>query len=586
MLMALLETPVNAEDIGLTARVDNNEISLGDTLHLSLTVKGVLNAPEPNLPPLSDFRIRSSSTASSTQIINGQRTVSVTYNYQLVPLKAGSFTIDPAILELAGVTYQSNPVLIVVSEPGAHSPAKKSPAYIEAFVSNANPYVNEQLIYTFRLYRRVQARNLDLSISFEDGIFRKEDMGDAKIFSRTINGIQYQIHELTTALYPIRSGDVEISPATLEIDLLAKSPNSPRQSPFPQIFDNRFFGSRANWLHKTLRSQPLAVSIRPLPKAGKPVKFSNIVGDLDISATIGKKELKAGDTTTLTVTLNGSGALKGYLLPLPKLSDGFKIYPDKPEFKLSVQQNTLMGEKIFKFALVPLKPGHKILPSITLSYFDPARNKYLIKKTTPISLTIEPAEFPENLNSAENFKPKKSNTKNSIETTGEDILPIHTRLSDFEEVSANGSDVILLTGRLVAPPVLFLLFTVYIRFNQKLKHDKAFARNRKAFKIARQKLKKLSSSSGPPPRDFAKKLSDIFREYVGNKLNIQGKALTSFEVEQKLIDQDYPKEQAEQTRVLWGKYESLQYAPTTDSKNNLDMIDESLRLLNQLEKKS
>lgn len=585
-LLTGLASPVIADGIGISARVDKNDVSLEDSIQLSLTVDGVMNAPEPQLPPLPEFRIRSSATSSSTQIINGLRKVSVTYNYQLIPLKTGSLIIKPATLELAGVIYRSEPITISVSKPDLNQPKSTSPAYVETFISNANPYVNEQVIYTFKLFRRVEARNLDLRMSYEDSDFRKEEMGKSKTYSRTINGIQYKIHELSTALYPIHAGKVEIEPAILEMDLMERNGNSTRRSPLSSFFNDPFFGSRASWIHKTLRSRPIPVQVRPLPENGKPKNFSNIVGGLTISADIGKKELEVGDTTTLTVTVKGPGSIKNLSLSLPEMEDRFKVYPDQPESQLTVKDNTLKGEKVFKFALVPLKEGNRALPPIALPYFDPGKKKYLVVKTTPIALNILPGEKNENLKIAEPFLEKEQNTKYSVQSIGEDILPIHTLLSDFENGLMKGPDYLLFAGSMIVPPALFLLFTAYSRYNQRLKYDIAFVRNRKAFKVAHQKLKHLSASSDPNPREFAKNLSEIFREYIGNKLNVQGKAITSLEVERKLIDRNYPQDQAALTRTLLGKYESLQYAPPNDLNNNRDLIGESLNLLNLLEKKA
>ncbi|MFQ5444474.1 MAG: hypothetical protein ACE5EK_07650, partial [Nitrospinales bacterium] len=144
------------------------------------------------------------------------------------------------------------------------------------------------------------------------------------------------------------------------------------------------------------------------------------------------------------------------------------------------------------------------------------------------------------------------------------------------------SDIFLYTAGLVVPPVLFLLFTGYLRYSLRLRYDIAFVRNRKAYKVANQKLKHLSISLEENPRKFGRKLSEIFREYIGNKLNLPGKAITSAEVERKLIDRQYPEEQAVSTRKLLEKYENLQYAPDNFNKND-DLINESRNLLNQLE---
>ncbi len=586
LIVSGLASPAIAGEIGLTARVDNNNVTLEDSIQLSLTVNGVMNAPEPQLPPLPDFKVRSSTQSSSTQIINGKRSVAVTYNYQLAPLKTGSLIIKPAILMLAGVAYRSDPITVSVSKPDPNLQATRSPAYVETSISNANPYVNEQVIYTFKLFRRVEAKNFNLKMSYEDNDFRKEDMGDAKTYPRTINGVQYKVHELSTALYPIHSGTVEIPPAILDLDLINLARNSSRRNRFSGFFNDPFFGSRATLVHKTIRSKPIQVQVRPLPKTGKPYNFSNIAGSLTLSADIGKKELKVGDTTTLTVTVKGPGSVKNLSLSLPEMKDRFKIYPDQPESKLTIQGNNLKGEKIFKFALVPLKDGNNILPSIPLPYFDPGTKKYITAQTKPVALTVHPAGDSENLNFTGSSPSQVPGTKNSVQMMGEDILPIHTQLSDFEKSQAPEARYFVFAGATLVPPFIFFLFTAYTRYHRRLKYDTAFVRNRKAFKVAHHKLKSLSGSAESNPKELVKSLSEIFREYIGNKLNLQGKAITSLEVERKLIDCDYPQEQAVSTRALLEKYESLQYAPPGDSRQNNGLIDESLSLLNQLEKQA
>jgi len=571
----------HAEEISISARVDKNQLSLEDSAQLSVTVHGVQNAPEPHLPELPDFKIRSGGTSSSTQIINGKMSVAVTYSYLLAPQNTGTFTIGPATLVLAGVTYRTEPITLTVSPPDQTSRKESSPAFVETSISNENPFVNEQVIYTFKLYRRVEARNFNLSMAYEEKDFRKEDLGDAKVVSRVINGVQYQVHELSVALIPIHSGHVEIPPATLELDLINRSKNSQRRNPFPGFFDDSIFGSRSSSAHKILRSNPLRVNVRPLPEKGKPKNFSNLVGKVNLSATLGKSKLEVGDTTTLTVTVTGPGLVKGLSLDLPEMEDAFKIYPDQPESRTISKENDLIGEKIFKFALVPLKSGQVTLPSITLPYFDPVKEAYQKAMTPPTTLTILPAGDKEKLNTTESTRSNENEAGNNIKILGEDILPIHTRLDDFEEEPL--SDISLYTAGLVIPPVLFLLFTGYVRYNLRLKYDTAFVRNRKAYKVANQKLKHLSSSPENNSREFAKILSEIFREYIGNKLNLQGKAITSMEVERKLMERHFPKEQAISTRKLLEKYESLQYAPNNFTTSD-DLIDESRDLLNQLEK--
>ena len=117
-----------------------------------------------------------------------------------------------------------------------------------------------------------------------------------------------------------------------------------------------------------------------------------------------------------------------------------------------------------------------------------------------------------------------------------------------------------------------------------MKHDVAFYRRRNAYKDATLRLKKMSEHSDPSsPKEFGRELSEILREYVGNKLNLQGKAITAEEVEIRLKESGY--ESAEVTRKLLERCETLQFAPTTRGSTK-ELLGESENLIKLLEKQS
>ena len=93
------------------------------------------------------------------------------------------------------------------------------------------------------------------------------------------------------------------------------------------------------------------------------------------------------------------------------------------------------------------------------------------------------------------------------------------------------------------------------------------------------------SSSDMDLKDLVRELSQIIREYVGNKLNLQGTAFTSREVEEKLTKNHYENQKSSAVRRLLEKCESMQYIPIATGKNN-ELIDESIHLLKELEKQA
>lgn len=572
-----LSSPSYAEDIRVLATVDRNSITLEDSLQLSITLQGTQNTPPPELPSLPDFRVTSSGTSSSTQIINLKRSVSITYKYRLTPMNIGQFKIGPARIRANGKVYTTQPITVVVQKPTVQNKSADKSIFIETLVSKKTAYVGEQLFYTFKLFHRIEAKNFDLSMPFGSSYFQKEDLGKAQSYQNVINGIQYQVQEISVALFPIKPGKAEIPPAMLDLDIYHRTRSNRRG-----FFNDPFFGQGIRAEHKVLRSKPLSVEILALPEKNKPVDFKNIIGQFNIQAELGKNNLEVGDTTTLTITVSGKGNIRGVAFPEPDLNRQFKVYPDQPEFNQTVAGNQITGKKVFKFALVPLQSGTVTLPSLSLVYFDPVAKDYQQIKTSPITLTVQPSSNEETLHHVQSNSTNNIITKPEIEILAEDILPIHTQLNDFQNVK-NEISTSTLIG-FVSPALLFVMAAFFIRQQKRLTTDVAFYRNQKAYKIASQKMENLERSQISESKEFVSELSEILREYIGDKLNLQGKAITAAEVEHKLKESDYQASAANNTRKLLEKCETLQYTPVS-SGNNLELLNESQNIIKILEKK-
>ena len=456
-------------------------------------------------------------------------------------------------------------------------------AFVEAELSSKKGYIGEQLVYTFRLFHRIDAKNLNLQLPFDSKWFHKENLGEPKAYIKIINGIQYHVQELSMAIFPLMGGLIDIPASIIELDLLYKTQNRNRQDPFSQFFNDPFFSQRTRAEHKVLRTKPISIKVLPLPAKGKPKNLKNTIGSFDIISNLGKNDLEVGDTTTLTITVSGNGNLRGVFFPEPNLKNLFKVYPDQPEFNQTVRGNQITGKKVFKFALVPLKPGAAKLPAFTFSYFDPTVKDYRQAQTNPIEINVRPSSSQETLNLVQSNSPSNVITKPEIEILAEDILPLHTKLDDFNNINTKiGISTVL---EFTYPAIFFLICAFFIRQKKRLTTDMAFYRSQKAYKTASQKLKSLTRSKNIDSKEFTSELSEILREYIGDKLNMKGKAITAAEVEYKLKKLDYQINQVNIARNLLEKCDTLQYAPEVFG-NNQELLNETQGLIKILEKKS
>jgi len=213
-LLLALNTAWSA-DIQATASVDRKEITLEDSVNFSIVVEGTQSASPPDLPPLDSFTVRARGSSSSFQIINGDRSSSITYNYVLLPKKTGTFTIAPATISIDGKPYRTAPITLIVKKASARANAPRM-IFAKMVVSNKKPFVQEQITATLQVFHIFQIRNIDVNIGFPG--FREESLKEPVQNTRIVDGIRYSTYEISTSLFPMRPGKVEIPAQIIELD--------------------------------------------------------------------------------------------------------------------------------------------------------------------------------------------------------------------------------------------------------------------------------------------------------------------------------------------------------------------------------
>ena len=168
-----------AQNVQVRASAPSN-VAVGQQFNLtySCSEKATIN-----LPYLADFDILGgpqTSSSSSIQIINGQMTSTSNYSYTYVlrAKKEGTFEIPSAVAVVDGKNVHSNKLQIRVSADNTQSSGqanKQNPSsqsqginekdfFIKAFVSNTNPYVEEEVIVRYKLYLPAQVQRYQASI--------------------------------------------------------------------------------------------------------------------------------------------------------------------------------------------------------------------------------------------------------------------------------------------------------------------------------------------------------------------------------------------------------------------------------------
>src|ERR1041385_830810 len=99
-----------ADSPSVTAVLSNSEVALGETVELQIKVTGPGDARPPEEISIDGLEIHATGQSRQFEIHNFSTSSSVTYNYTILPLRAGKFTI-PAQTVLAGGKILRTPEL-------------------------------------------------------------------------------------------------------------------------------------------------------------------------------------------------------------------------------------------------------------------------------------------------------------------------------------------------------------------------------------------------------------------------------------------------------------------------------------------
>ena len=418
-LSLLLISPLGA--VSITLSVDQNSVDLEESIEAKVTIHGVQDAPPPQIKNLSAFQVQQRGKSTRIQIINGQTTRSVVYPFTLYPKREGQFLIGPATTQVQGNLLKSQQITLKVSQSSSNQQEK--PYSLEAELSQPTAYLNEQVIYTFRFSTRIRLADAQFEPpTFKD--FWQEELGKIKKYQKQIKGVTWLVNEFKIALFPTKVGRLKIPESTLMAEFVL---GSSRHSPFDSFFGNSFFSS-SRTKQVRLKTKSLELFVKPLPEEGRPPSFSGLVGKIKMNSQLSQKTMSVGDSSTLTLTLQGESNLRDAQIS-SSTWDKVKIYDDEPTLQISPSNGRLLGTKTFKKAIVPVSPGQFKLPPLTLNYFDPKEKEYKVLSTPEIELNVSPGKG-EGLSHIS--APSPSLKKRKIEILGRDIMPLKRNLKSLQ----------------------------------------------------------------------------------------------------------------------------------------------------------
>lgn len=381
-LLLWLSPLARAQDSPITAWVNSNSVSSDELVVLTVkVVDDSAQQPRPLLPRLDGLAVVDLDIATDVDLVNSQIRTEVIYTYRLQPRRTGLLTIPPVTVKIDDQTFKTAPISIKVTQGAAPAPSPGNtvnPAdvapppdlagddfFIEALVDLPNPYLGQQLIYTFRFYQALQVYRQP---QFDSPLLPEfEQMGlPVQEYNLDAAGRTYLVSEIRTALFPKSTGKITIGPARLML------PGNIYEEPLD------------------LYTEPIEIEVKPLPE-NPPPGFNGAIGQYEVEAWFKPAEAVVNQPATLYVAVSGTGNVRDLPdLIWPELP-GWQAYNSLTSLTTAMEGNAMTGARVYERVMVPSAIGDFEIPPISLVYFDPVAAEYRTISTASLAAKVVPA---------------------------------------------------------------------------------------------------------------------------------------------------------------------------------------------------
>lgn len=388
--LALSGDAVAQTSVTITLTTDRVSVPVGGMIRLVARVDASGVSPDNIvMPSLEGFVVRSRHISRPMQVqfgFGGNQRVMNSQMVQTLILEAtrpGRFELQPASVMAGGQRYSSQAVTIEVTGQGV-TPHGQTPqtqntpaaavaggdgyvyddqAFLRTTVSDANPFVGQQVDVALFLYVRVRIRAPNvLREPSAEGFWVQDLLPVTRTLEarpQTINGMRFDAYEIRRfAAFPLREGELTIGAADMEVST---------GGGIADLFNGR---QRTPTLQRS--GTPLTIQVRPLPE---PVPNNVLVGNATLEVRLDRAQVRTGDAVTLTATMRGTGNLRDVRFEFPEV-DGVRALQPSVNDRVVSPGGRVGGERTFEWLVVPEQPGRHVLPPLTFHTFDPATERY------------------------------------------------------------------------------------------------------------------------------------------------------------------------------------------------------------------
>jgi hypothetical protein len=542
-----------ARGANLTASLDRDTMTLGETATLSLAFEG--GSPQNN-PTLVVDGLQISDTGNSTSItfVNGSTTQTLTLTYSITALRTGQFTIPAMTADVGGQTVTSQPLTLTVLKPDAPAPndihSGNEIAFMTLSLRSGKVYLGQQLTAELRIYIRDDVQNFgnfQFTGQNTDGLLLGKSAQGGRSPTR-MGDHNYTVIPVTYALTATKTGPLTLGPFTANAVIVVPSQNQQGGDPFFRQFFNQGEQKQISMATETETVQGL-----PLPDQNKPANFGGAIGNFTMTVSVGPTNVTVGDPVTVRVQISGHGSLDSITLPDQSTLPGFKVFA--PTVKTQ-PGNTLGldGSKTFEEIVTPQNADIHEWPQFSFSYFNPDDGEYHTLSEPAVSITVHAAGSTPLPAFAKNATPENQ--------APSDILPIKETMGKLDQP---GDPLIAQPAFLALqslPVLAFVAALIWRRRTDDLANNPRKRRLLAVEQIINHGLGELKQfAAGNKPDEFFATLFRLLQEQLGERLDCPATAITENVIDEHSLLRNAPAATRDDLRELFQLCNQARYAP-------------------------
>jgi hypothetical protein len=377
-----------ASNVVAVAAFDPPVIRAGDKATYRVTFNALDESiawPE-DLPAPPQLELRPSARGQVFQQLGHQLRPYTTINHHVRVTNPGSFTLPEFRVEVYGRRVLVPAArLEVVPQTTAVPPGQRLLLQISETNAYAGQPVTARILMPGSTSNHFQGlQNVKLN---GDGILVDQSAVRQVIAPVPLGGRNVPTYLYETVFTPLVAGKLEVSAQGFTIG---------NRFAGPIIIPGQVNLAGDPSQNVLLDSDPVSLSIRPLPRTGSLPGFTGVIGRFtNDPPLLTTNQVRLGDSVQLVVVFRGEGHLLRFVPPTPPVVRNWQVSDPAPGGVAVANRPPIPGLVpgnfvAFTYTLTPLTTAVTATPVIPFSYFDPARGAYMDLTIPSLPFTVTP----------------------------------------------------------------------------------------------------------------------------------------------------------------------------------------------------